>query len=158
MVKHLDEIDDALPDHVGWRLWQASRAWQTEFVAAMRAAGHGWFSEARAGLLGNLPRRGIRQASLIERMAVSKQAVQQLLDGLEAEGIVERLPDPLDGRGKLVRYTGRGTAALRDGDRIKLEIEQAWMRRIGRERFSALMAALRALEDGPGRPSDASQG
>ncbi len=69
MVKTLDEIN-SLPDHVGWRLWQANRAWQTEFVAAMRAAGHGWFSEARAGLLGNLPREGIRQAALIERMAI----------------------------------------------------------------------------------------
>lgn len=153
MVKTLDEINP-LPDHVGWRLWQANRAWQTEFVAAMRTAGHGWFSEARAGLLGNLPREGIRQAALIERMATSKQAVQQLLDGLESEGIVERLPDPRDGRGKLVRYTDGGIAALRDGDRIKLEIEQAWMARIGHERFSALIAALRALEDGTGAPSD----
>jgi DNA-binding MarR family transcriptional regulator len=158
MVKYLDEMGDALPDHVGWRLWQANRAWQTEFVAAMRAAGHGWFSEARAGLLGNLPRQGIRQASLIERMAISKQAVQQLLDGLEAEGIVERLPDPLDGRGKLVRYTGRGTTALQDGDRIKLEIERAWIQRIGTERFAALMAALRALEDAPDRPADTARG
>jgi DNA-binding MarR family transcriptional regulator len=158
MVKHLDEIGDALPDHVGWRLWQTNRAWQAEFAAAMLAAGHGWFSEARAGLLGNLPRRGIRQASLIERMATSKQAVQQLLDGLEAEGIVERLPDPRDGRGKLVRYTSRGIAALKDGDRIKLEIEQGWTRRIGHERFSALMAALRALENGPGHRADTERG
>ena len=151
MVKHLDEIGETLLDHVGWRLWQANRAWQTEFVAGMRAAGHGWFSEARAGLLGNLPRKGLRQTALIERMTISKQAVQQLLDGLEAEGIVERLPDPLDGRGRLVRYTSSGLAALRDGDRIKVEIERAWTGRIGRERFSALMAGLRALAEEPGK-------
>jgi DNA-binding MarR family transcriptional regulator len=143
MVKHLDE---KLPDHIGWRLWQASRAWQAEFAAAMRAAGHGWFTEARAGLLGNIPRGGMRQAALIDRSAISKQAVQQLLDGLEADGVVERLPDPRDRRGKLVRYTSKGLDALRDGDRIKLEIEQGYVARLGSQRFAALMDALRALD------------
>jgi len=148
VVKELDEKDETLPDHVGWRLWQASRAWQAEFAAAMRAAGHAWFTEARAGLLGHIPRGGARQSTLIERSATSKQAVQQLLDGLEAEGVLERLPDPRDGRGKLVRYTRKGLDALRDGDRIKLEIEHGYVARIGRGRFAALMDALRALDKG----------
>ncbi|WP_051333787.1 MarR family winged helix-turn-helix transcriptional regulator [Mesorhizobium sp. WSM3224] len=146
MVKELDEKAEALPDHVGWRLWQASRAWQAQFAAAMRATGHSWFSEARAGLLGHIPRGGTRQAALIERAATTKQAVQQLLDGLEAEGVLERLPDPRDGRGKLVRYTRKGLDALRDGDRIKLQIELGYIGRIGEQRFAALMDALRALD------------
>jgi DNA-binding MarR family transcriptional regulator len=146
MVKELDEKSKALPDHVGWRLWQASRAWQAEFAAAMRAAGHGWFTEARAGLLGHISRDGIRQVALIDCSAISKQAVQQLLDGLEAEGVVQRLPDPRDGRGKLVGYTSKGLDALRDGDRIKLAIERRYVERIGQQRFAALMDALRALD------------
>jgi DNA-binding MarR family transcriptional regulator len=156
MVKELDE--KALPDHVGWRLWQASRAWQVEFAAAMRAGGHGWFTEARAGLLGQIPRSGIRQAALIERSAISKQAVQQLLDGLEAEGVVQRLPDPRDGRGKLVGYTPKGLDALRDGDRIKLQIERRYVERIGQPRFAALMDALRALDAEPADASDKEAG
>jgi DNA-binding MarR family transcriptional regulator len=146
LVKGLDEKPETLPDHVGWRLWQASRAWQAEFAEAMRAAGHGWFTEARAGLLGHIARNGMRQSALIERSAISKQAVQQLLDGLEAEGVVERLADPRDGRGKLVRYTRKGLDALRDGDRIKLRIEQNYIARIGQQPFAALMGALRALD------------
>lgn len=146
MVKQLDENEVAtLPDHVGWRLWQASRAWQAEFAAAMRVAGHVWFSEGRAGLLGCIPPRGIRQSALIERMGISKQAVQQLLDGLETEGVIERASDPQDKRGKLVHYTGRGFAALRDGDRIKRDIEQSYRKRLGEGKFTALMEALRAL-------------
>ena len=45
MVKRLDDKSNALPDHVGWRLWQANRAWLQAFVGGMRAAGHEWFSE-----------------------------------------------------------------------------------------------------------------
>ena len=61
--------------------------------------------------MGHIPRAGIRQSALIERVATTKQAVQQILDGLEAEGIVERIADPADGRGKYVRYTGEGLRA-----------------------------------------------
>jgi len=145
MVKSLDENSESLPDHVGWRLWQANRAWQAEFAAGMRAAGHGWFTEARAALLGHLSRKGTRQSALIEKMAVTKQAVQQLLDGLEGEGVIVRVSDPEDGRGKLVHYTEKGLAALRDGDRVKRAIERNWVGRIGAEQFEALMQALRAL-------------
>ncbi|MCA0277860.1 MAG: MarR family winged helix-turn-helix transcriptional regulator [Proteobacteria bacterium] len=148
MVKQIDENEaKPLPDHVGWRLWQASRAWQGEFAEAMRAAGHDWFSESRAGLLGHIARRGTRQAALIERAGISKQAVQQLLDGLEAEGVIERATDPEDKRGKLVHYTEKGLAALADGDRIKLDIESRYRQRLGEGPFEALMAALRSLAE-----------
>ena len=146
MVKRLDENRQDLPDHIGWRLWQANRAWQQAFAGAMRAAGHPWFSETRAGLMGHIPRSGIRQSALIERVATTKQAVQQILDGLEAEGIIERIADPADGRGKYVRYTGEGLRAMRDGDRVKREIEQRYVAEIGADRFAALMDALRALD------------
>lgn len=81
-----------------------------------------------------------------------------MLDGLEAEGVLERLPDPRDGRGKLVRYTRKGLDALRDGDRIKLQIERGYVDRIGRERFAALMDALRALDAGRAAASETAAG
>lgn len=147
MVKELDESKD-LPEHVGWLLWQANRAWLQDFVGAMHAAGYGWFSDARATLMGHIPRGGIRQSALIERVGTSKQAVQQVLDGLEAEGVIARVPDPDDRRGRLVRYTDRGRAALRDADRVKAEIERRYAQRIGPDRMAALAEALRALGQG----------
>lgn len=146
MVKVLDEKTETLLDHVGWRFWQANRRWQRDFAEAMRAAGHDWFSEARAALLGNIPRRGLAQSVLIERAGISKQAVQQLLDGLERDGVIERCPDPGDRRGKLIRYTPKGLRALADGERIKLTIEESYRARIGDSAFDDLMAALRLLD------------
>ncbi len=148
MVKILDENPGDLIDHVGWRLWLANRNWQKEFVAAMRAAGHGWFTDARATLLAHIARNGTPQSRIIERMGVSKQAVQQLIDGLEVEGMVERLPDPEDRRGRIVRHTVRGQAAMRDADAIKQRIEQAYRKRLGTARFEALREALALLNEG----------
>jgi DNA-binding MarR family transcriptional regulator len=143
MVKKLDKKFSAVgPDHVGIRLWIAYEAWKEEFVRAMNEAGHTWFTPSRATLLGFLPRNGARQTLLIERMGISKQAVQQLIDGLEAEGIVERTADPDDRRGKIVRYKMKGLAALDDADAIKRQIESRYRRRMGTGNFAQLVELL----------------
>jgi DNA-binding MarR family transcriptional regulator len=148
MVKKLDE-KDVLPDHIGWRLWVASREWQRAFVSGLQAAGHDWFTEARAALMGHIPRAGIKQGALLERTGTTKQAVQQILDGLEADGVIARTVDPADRRGKIIRYTDKGLAALKDGDRIKRDIETEYRGRLGSSGFDALMAALRTLHPNP---------
>jgi DNA-binding MarR family transcriptional regulator len=147
LVKRLDENSGDLIDHIGWRLWQASRGWHKEFVDAMREAGHEWFTDARATLLAHIAPHGTPQSRIIERMGISKQAVQQLIDGLEAEDILQRLPDPNDRRGRIVRHTEKGQAALRDADAIKRRIEVGYCKQLGKERFEALRNALVALND-----------
>ncbi|MCR4265082.1 MarR family winged helix-turn-helix transcriptional regulator [Nitratireductor sp. ZSWI3] len=144
MVKDLDE-KPGWPDHVGWSLWRASHAWQQAFVAAMQAAGHAWMTDARAALLGHVGRAGTAQSALIERMGISKQAVQQLVDGLEAEGILYRDADPRDRRARIVRHTEKGRAALRDANRLKLEIEDEYRHVLGEDGLAALKAALAML-------------
>lgn len=119
----------------------------------MREAGHGWFTDARANLLAHVARAGTPQSALIARMGISKQAVQQLIDGLVAEGILERIGDPDDSRSRIVRYTAEGAKAMRDADRIKREIEDEYRARLGDEHLELLMALLRDMteEGGPGR-------
>ena len=147
MVKQLDENTGGL-DHVGIRLWVAYEAWKAEFVRAMVEAGHAWFTPSRATLLGFVPRTGLRQSELIARMGISKQAVQQLVDGLEGEGVLERIADPDDKRGRILRHTEKGRAALDDADRIKAEIETRYRARLGEERFRLLVEALGEVRRG----------
>jgi DNA-binding MarR family transcriptional regulator len=141
-------LDDNFPDHIGWLLWQASDRWHRDFVTRMQSAGHAWFTEARSSLIGSIAPKGTRQGLLVERLAISKQAVQQLLDGLEAEGITERIADPDDKRGKIVRLTPMGKTAMRDAARIKSEIEAEYQLRIGADAFAHLSDLLRKLRDG----------
>ncbi len=135
-------------DHIGWDLWQAAAAWQRRFQSDMVAAGHPWFAEARAGLLAHLDRTGTRQSDLAARMDVSKQAIQQFVDGLVADGVVERRADPADARARWVVLTARGRAVHADADRIKRAIEAEWRKRLGKSAFAALRGALRDI----GRP------
>ena len=85
---------------------------------------------------------GSRQRSLVERSRLTKQAVQQLVDDLEATGIVYRTPDSDDKRAKIIRYPEKGLAALRDGARIKHDIEARMTAGLGDEDIASLRRLL----------------
>lgn len=90
--------------------------------------------------------RGSRLTELAQALGVSKQAVGQLVDELSEMGLLERRPDPDDGRAKRVCYTSLGRQGLFDGLAILREEEQAMEQAIGAERFAELHSALIALE------------
>jgi DNA-binding MarR family transcriptional regulator len=138
-----------VPDHIGWTLWRATLAWRKDFVTAMAEAGHSWFAQARGNLLVHIGPSGIRQGDLAEKASLTKQAVQQFVDELVKDGIVMRTPDETDARARRVRLTPEGEAAMRDADRIKLQIEARWRDHLGHEAFSSLESTLRRLIDRP---------
>lgn len=138
-------MSEAPPDHIGWTLWQAAQLWRAEFIAAMVAAGHPWFGQARANLLQHIGPSGLRQGDLVARAGLTKQAVQQFVDELVADGILMRAKDETDARARWVRLTSAGEAAMRDADRIKAEIEARWRAAIGADAFDRLDASLRDL-------------
>jgi len=144
MVKSLDDNPELL-DHVGWRIWRAAQAWKAEFDAAMVASGHPWFAEARANVLAHLDREGTPQAQLVVRMGVTKQAVQQFVDELVADGIVERRANPNDARSKVVAFTRRGLRVLDDANRVKRRIQRRYVSVLGESAFARFMDDLAVL-------------
>jgi DNA-binding MarR family transcriptional regulator len=131
-----------LIDHVGWRLWKLARQWKVEFDSQMLQRGYPWVAEARGAVIGHLRPGGLPQSDIAGLLGVSKQAVQQLVDDLVAEGAVERVADPHDARSRIVRLTSRGMRFVADGNAVKREIERSYSRRIGKGRLGALNAAL----------------
>ena len=55
----------------------------------------------------------LRLRELVDLVLLSQPGLSRKVARLEEEGLVERLPDPNDGRGVLVRMTKQGRAALR---------------------------------------------
>jgi DNA-binding MarR family transcriptional regulator len=145
----VNELDDrAFPpliDHVGWRLARLFRHWKVTFDAEMIARGHGFMAEARGAVIGTLRPAGASQTEIAQALGISKQAVQQLVDELEAEGVVARIANPADARGKLVVLTARGAEAIRAGNEVKREIEASYRTALGDAPFKILMEALETL-------------
>lgn len=142
MVKKIDYIPI---DHVGWRLWDAAAAWKDRFTAEMVASGHDWYAEARSSVLPYVGLDGTRQSDIVARMGLSKQAVQQLITDLERSDILRRDPDPEDGRGKIVRFTSKGLAAQRDGNKAKEKVEAEIRAKLGDTEFDRLMKILKLI-------------
>jgi DNA-binding MarR family transcriptional regulator len=61
---------------------------------------------------------------LAERLSCVKSNVTQLVDRLEADGLVSRAGDPNDRRSRLAVLTDAGRDAYRKGRQIQIEAEQ----------------------------------
>ncbi len=61
---------------------------------------------------------------LAERLSCVKSNVTQLVDRLEADGLVTRAPDPTDRRSRLAVITPTGRKAFEHGARIQQEAER----------------------------------
>lgn len=96
-------------------------------------------------VFGNIDPDGTRLTDLAERAFMTKQSVGEVVSDLEQRGYVERVPDPSDGRAKIIRLTGRGREALAIGRELIDEIEQDWAERYGADRVAALRDALEAV-------------
>ena len=96
-------------------------------------------------VFGNIEPDGSRLTDLAERAHMTKQSVGEVATELERRGYLERVPDPGDGRAKIIRLTERGRDAQALGFRIIDEIEAEWGERFGVERVAALRDALEVI-------------
>ncbi len=88
---------------------------------------------------------GLRSTDLAAYARITKQSMGYLVDHLEANGYVERVPDATDQRAKVVRLTAKGWSASRGIRAAVQEVEREWARRIGDARLADLRRILREL-------------
>jgi DNA-binding MarR family transcriptional regulator len=67
---------------------------------------------------------------LAERLACVKSNITQLVDRLEADGLVQRQSDPNDRRARLATLTAAGRKACREGLRVQQDAEQILLRKL----------------------------
>lgn len=96
---------------------------------------------------------GLRPGELAEIALVSKPRVAVHLRALEDEGLVERTPDPTDGRAAIVRTTASGRRRLRQLAPGHLRIARTQViDQIPEPDRPAVLAALAAVLDALGDP------
>lgn len=125
----------------------AARAAADRIFRAMHQAGFDDVTIAQARLMMGIDLEGTRLSVLAARGQIAKQTATALVDKLERAGYVERVPDPSDGRARLVRMTPRAEAALPLARAEEDRIEAEWRAHLGNERMDQLKDALTALRD-----------
>ena len=113
--------------------------------AAMREAGFGDIRPGGAKVFPFVPPEGISVGDLAVLAGVRKQTMGEAVEQLERSGYVERRPNPLDARSRLVFLTGRGRSvapvARSAGDRA----EEQWAKLTSPGEIESLRSGLLRL-------------
>jgi DNA-binding MarR family transcriptional regulator len=128
------------------RMRAIERAAHRAMLEAIHEAGYPYMRMPHIALMAHMTTEGLRITEFADLMQVTKSAASQLVTFLEGRGLVERVPDPSDGRATLVRATRASEAGFRAARQRYAEIEEEWERAIGPEGLAELARALSDLE------------
>ena len=104
--------------------------WEFDVLAALRRAG---------------PPYELSPGRLLRETLVTSGTMTNRVDRLAGRGLVERLPDPRDRRGVLVRLTGRGRETVDGALSSLLELERPLLSALGPDERDRLAGLLRKL-------------
>ena len=110
-------------------------------------SGYGAIRPAHGCVFRFIDREGSRLTDLAERSGHTKQAVGEIVADLEGLGYLERVPDPDDGRAKVIRLTELGWQAEQAALEIFADIERRWGEQVGEERVAVLREALERISE-----------
>ena len=135
-------------DNVGFLLAKASQHVNEWLVERFKAGG---FGEVRASygsvLVPLLEEDGLRLGELASASRLSKQAMTGLVARCEADGLVARERDPLDGRAFNVRLTRRGREFGELAAAVLADLDNQLERSLGTRNNDALVRALKGVLD-----------
>jgi DNA-binding MarR family transcriptional regulator len=144
LVKMLDENAHTAKTLFG-AVTRLAAAWRDRYRQEMARRGFPWHLNAAGDLLDHLPPEGISQAALAAAAGLTKQAVQQSLDQLEAHGVIRRDPDPADRRARRIVLTELGLRNLGERRAVLAEIEATARVTLGKKTARQLRKSMRAL-------------
>ncbi|MEU0565024.1 MarR family winged helix-turn-helix transcriptional regulator [Nonomuraea sp. NPDC005983] len=85
---------------------------------------------------------GTRPTTLARRAGMTPQAMSELVGYLEQHDYVRRVPDPTDGRGRVVIFADRGTRAAEISATYFAELEAHWAVVVGAGGLQDVKSAL----------------
>jgi DNA-binding MarR family transcriptional regulator len=118
--------------NLGFRLAKASQRWNELLALRFRREGYPEVRPSYGSILVPLfEEDGLRMGELAQRAGLSKQTMTTMVRLLERDGLVNRAPDPRDGRASLVFLTERSRTFRPVAARVVREIEELVEERLG---------------------------
>ena len=133
-------------ENSGYLLAKASQRWNELLYEGFVAAG---FAEVRPSygsiLLPLFEEDGLRMGEIAARARLSKQTMTTMVRLAERDGLVEREPDPDDGRATRVRLTDRSRQFQPAAERVIDDLGKRMADRLGTRRLSELNRSLKEV-------------
>jgi DNA-binding MarR family transcriptional regulator len=139
-------VAHATRENLGYLLAKASQRWNEQLQRGFADAG---FPEVKASygsvLIPLLEEDGLRMGEIARRARLSKQTMTTMVRLCERDGLVERRPDPDDGRATRVHLTANARRFLPAGERVLARLERETRDSLGERRIAELRRSLKQL-------------
>jgi MarR family transcriptional regulator for hemolysin len=118
-----------------------ARRWRSLLDERLRAIGQSSARMEALAAIVNSPWPSA-QVDIAKRLRIEGPTMTRMLDTLEADGLVERLPDPSDRRSKQLRLTPAGEKALAEIFEVADQLRERLLAGVATERLDELNALL----------------
>lgn len=85
---------------------------------------------------------GVKLSDIAVALRISRQAVNQSVSQIEASGYIERIPDHVDGRSKLIVLTARGKELHQRGLEVAQRLELEFRKILGNDLYNSATKSL----------------
>jgi DNA-binding MarR family transcriptional regulator len=148
MAREAGKGDDGIVGRgdLGFLLAKATQRWNELLAERFAAAGYRDVRPSYGSVLLPLYEEdGLRIGELARRSRLSKQTMTEMIRRLERDGLVERRPDPADGRASRIFLTARSHRFKPVAEAALLELDQLACTRLSARRVDELRRVLGAL-------------
>jgi DNA-binding MarR family transcriptional regulator len=132
---------------LGTLLFIPYRHTEDRIFRALRSAGFDDWTLAQCRVFQRVAPDGSRLTDLADQAQMTKQSVSVMVDQLERLGYVRRVPDPTDGRARLIVIEQRGRGAVEVAMATLDEILAEWKTYLGTRNFTLLHQILDQLRE-----------
>ncbi len=132
--------------NTGLLLFYPYRAMEARVLGRLREADYE-VTAAQGRVFARIGPSGTRLSDLAAQAQVTKATAGFIVDQLERSGLVRRVPDPDDGRARLVTITDEGENAVRLAAEEVAAVEEEWTAHVGSRRMQQLRQTLGELRE-----------
>lgn len=140
-------MDDEQQVNLGVSLFIPYRYTEDRIFQAVQDAGFDDWTLAQCRVFQRIDTNGSRLTDLAVEAQMSKQSAGVMVDQLERLGYVRRVPDPTDGRARLIVLEERGRRAVEAANVTLEEILSEWEAYLGTRNFTLLHQILDQLRE-----------
>jgi DNA-binding MarR family transcriptional regulator len=140
-------MNDAQRVDLGVALFIPYRYMEDRIFRTLQDAGFDDWTLVQCRVFQRIAPDGSRLTDLAEQAQVTKQSAGVLVDQLERLGYVRRVPDPADGRARLIVIEPRGRRAAELAIATAAEILSEWKAYLGTRNFTLLHQILDQLRE-----------
>ncbi len=140
-------MNDAQRVDLGVSLFIPYRYMEDRIFRTLQQAGFDDWTLAQCRVFQRIDPDGSRLTDLADQAQMSKQSAGVLVDQLERLGYVRRVPDPTDGRARLIVIEQHGRRAAELAIATSAEILAEWKAYLGTRNFTLLHQILDQLRE-----------